>query len=318
MQKIITNPYETTMGKATPLRDVPKDYLKYLLFNLGTNLSYEVLVNSECKIAFITGYCREEQELPFLEQPLVLEVNNHPVVIYDVRKYVKKVQDKPATLKEIFSNSSAYELIVTHALLLKDFNLKNYGVVKPIEKNIGTAFALFLGNIVNYLITLDPIEKLKVEIAIAYYFYFLTVEDHDIKDHKDAIMNKILNSSLSLKIPNIKFVEETLMDCITEIKDVNTLISNINFVLPEEKRGYVTITNLVARCRNMWYGPGGDIILLMGLECVPNLYALINSGLNDKSYKRSIFSMTLDKFSSKIKAKEVEQFFTKYLDDNTI
>ena len=181
-----------------------------------------------------------------------------------------------------------------------------------------SAFSMFLGNIASYLITLDPVEKLKVEMTIAHYFYFSNVQDDDIKDIKPAIMSKILNGSFSLKIPNIRFVEDTLMECETSIKDINTLIANINLVLPDEKRDYITLNTMVTRCRNMWYGPGGDTLLLMGLECLPNMYALINSGLNDKSYKRSMFSMTLDKFSTKIKAKEVEQFFNKYLEDNLL
>ncbi len=318
MEHIVTDPYKTTMGKAIPLRDIPKEYEKFLIYNINSNLNYEVAVTSECKICFITGTSREEQELPFLEQPIIINVNNQPVVVYDVRKYVKKSDSKPNKLKDIFTNDSAYDLIVTHSLLLKDYNLGNFGVIKPVEKNICTAFSMFLGNIASYLISLDPLEKLKVEMVIAHYFYFSNVLDHDIKDIKPAIFSKILNGTFSLKIPNIRFVEETLLECNANIKDLTTLIANINLVLPEEKRDYITVNTMVTRCRNMWYGPGGDTLLLMGLECLPNAYALINSGLNDKSYKRSIFSSTLDKFGTKIKAKEIEQFFNKYLEDNLL
>lgn len=317
--KIIVDPYETSMGRSYSMDNAKHTISRYVAGSVGNNLNYEIADTSKCRLVFITGYNEDERNLPILEQPtIVLEGRGFPVIVVDVRKYLKIVTgEQPLTLKPIFKDESTYRLVILQALLMKDFTLGNLGVVKSVDKNFCSAFSLFISNLFNHIVNLNPIEKLNVEMVIAHYFYTMNVHDEDVEDMKETIRVKISKTNLSLTLPNIKTITETLSIINNDVQDFNGLVENIKLVLQEEKRAFISSSVIFQKCTNLWYGPGGDNILLMGLESYPTIIALIYTAMLDKTYKRSMFSTMLERFNSKIKPAEIEKVIASYVEDRT-
>lgn len=315
--KIVLDPYETTMGKSYSMHNARQAIARYVAGAVGNNLNYEISDSNKCRIVFITGYDEDERTLPILEQPMIVtDGRGFPVIVADVRKYLKlSTGEQPISLKPIFKDDSTYRMVILQTLLMKDFTLGNLGVVKSVDKNFCSAFTLFISNLFNHIVNLNPIEKLHVEMVIAHYFYSMNVADDDVEDMVETIRIKISKTNLSLTLPNIKTITEILSVVNNDVQDFNGLVDNIKSVLPEEKRAFINSSVLFQKCTNLWYGPGGDNILLMGLESYPSMVALLYTAMLDKTYKRSMLSTMLDKFSGKTKPAEIEKVIASYVED---
>lgn len=315
--RLLIDPYETTMGRSFSMDNIRHTISRYIATSTGNNLNYEVSETGKCKLVYITGYNEEERALPILEQPIVIkDVRNIPVIVTDVRKYLKLVTgEQPMSLKPIFKDMSSYRIVMLQTLLMRDFLSGNLGVIKTIDKNLCSGFTLFISNLFNHIVNLNPLEKLNVEMVIAHYFYSMNIDDEDSEDMQDTIRVKISKTNLSLTLPNIKSITDTLSVIKNDVQSFNDLVENIKLVLPEEKRAFISSTVIFQKCTNLWYGPGGDNILLMGLESYPTLVALLYTSMVDKTYKRSMLSTMLDKFSGKIKPAEVEKVIAGYIED---
>lgn len=291
---------------------------KYYNSNLELNLGYEFKIEGNVKLAFITGFSKDEMEIPIFDNPVIIkDLKNREVVCVDLRKFITKLTEQPLYLKDCYKDKGSFEFIVIRALLTAEFINKNYGVLRVVDKNLCSAFSLLFSGLINYVINLNTLEKVYVEIALAYYFYTMTIEDEDIESTLDAIKAKISKTNLSVPL-DLKTVSSIVDKLKKSVNNNEDFAFNIKAVLSEEKQSFVNMTVLSNSLNNMWFGPTGDSAMLIGLENYPTMVTLINSALNDKTYSRSRLSLMLSKYSNKIKVAEIEKAFELFLKERTI
>lgn len=311
--KIIIDPYKSTAGMAKDSTELRKILFKFISTTSGLN--YEV--NTSKPVVFITGITEEEKKLPFFDQPMVIkDIRNRDTTIIDMRLYIKSDIKDTINLKDMCKDKSVYNFQIIRAILTAEFVDGNIGIINPIEKNLCSAFVMFLGNLIKFIVPLNPEELLNMEIAIAHYFYSLTVENDDIENMESSIIARISNTKLSFPCKHNK-VTEIVQMIDNKIVNFESLIKNINAVLSEDKNSILTLPSIINNMASNWFGPGNNMALLVGLEHVPTWATLVYSGLTDNSYKRSRMSTVLDRFKNKIDVNVIEKEINNIIKNKT-
>lgn len=313
---IITDPYQTSYGKFINIEGLKKDLVKYVITN-NSNLNYEYLSDSNVRLVFITGYNVEEKELPLFEHPVIVEdVRGNKVVCVDVRKYVRQHNEQALYLKDIVKDKSSLNYLVIRAISMCDYINGDFGAYRPIYKNISLGYAVVVSNVINAIVGLNPMEKVNVELAIAFHFNTL-ITDSDVNGKDGAILSRLEQIKFSIPV-NKKHIAMTIERLNSDDRSIAGLISKVKEVLPEEKSALITQGVLVNLLSNVWYGAGGSESVLMGLEHVPSWIALMYSATVDKTYKRSRLATILEMSARKLDVNEIDKFITNYIKSKMI
>lgn len=303
---IIVDPYSTSYGALINKDKVSKELVKFSI-TADKNLNYEFRNGDNCEVVFILGKNEDERSLPIFNQPmLVKNMRNEQVVYCDLRKYVKQTrEDDVLNAGSVFKDIAACKYLVNASLIMSDFASDTLGNYRNVFGHIAMGYSVLISNIVSMAIILNPLEKLDLEIALAYYASLLLIQDNDILDHKDSIVARLSNFRFSIPV-NRKNIN-TVVDSINSIEinyDVDGLINVIKHILPDEKKELLNDKILITLLSNVWYGPGNNETLIMALECMPLFISLMYSCIQDPTYKRCKVATIFDKFSKNISNKE--------------
>ncbi len=313
---ITANPYDTTYGKMLNITNAQKELLKYYTSTKDTNLNYEYGHGIPVSLLVIIGYNEDEKNLPVFDHPVTFtDIRNNTVVAVDMRKFVRQTTEQPMTLREIAKDTASLDFIMLRAMLTAQFIHGDTGIMRNLDKNFATGFALLLSWLLNIMGNFNPVDKVSIEIVIAHYYYSLMLDENDLPDMQANLHSRIAKTPLSLPI-TVKNVENTLRNIRPEIRTLDGLIENIKLVISDDKRMFINTDALVSLISSMWFGPGGSEAMIMSLEHVPTWMALMYSTVCDKTYKRSRLAGTLDKYSSKIKPSEVEKGIELYFKEH--
>lgn len=315
---LLVNPYETTYGKMLNTTTVQKELIKFNTVISGEKLNYEFGNNLNTEIMFITGYNQEEKALPIFDHPLVFNsIRGKQVIAVDFRKYVRSVNEKPLYLKDIVKDASNLEFLVIRTLLTAEWLEGNTGILRNIDTNFASGFAMFISGLFTVIAGLNPVDKVNVEIAICHYFYNMHIVKTDRNDMQNNVYAKIAKTPLSLPV-SIKIVDSVLKNADSNVENMDGLIANIKSVLNEDKVEYINGDALYSLIATMWYGPGGSETMYMSLEHIPTWVAMMGVSVSNNTFKKSRLATTLEKYSSKIKPNDVKKGLELYIKENTI
>lgn len=306
---ILTDPYQTSLGKLIDTDKVIKEIQRYLITTKNYNLNYEYMATSSSsdnvRLVFITGCDEDEKELPVWSYPLVFEdMKKTQTIAVDLRKFTKDLKNQPLTLESVMRDEGSSKFLINTALIMADFITENFGAYRPVYNNVTIAYGMLISYLVTSCVALNPIEHLDVELAATYFANLLLTPGTEYLDYRDAIIARMSNSKFSLPITKKSIA--ALLDKIEAVDDLTIagLIRTIQYVLPEEKKGLITDNLLISLLGNMWYGNGVNDALVIGLEYMPLWIALCYTALGDKTYKRARLSTVLEKSNRHIGVKD--------------
>lgn len=314
----ICSPYETTYGKLLNSETIIKALIRYLAGTKSTNLNYEYDPKSDIGLVFITGFDNDEQELPAWDHPVIFKDHRgNTIIASDLRKYVKVIKgQQPLTITEITKDKSNIDFIILRTLVTADFSMGYFGNFRNEFKSVISGFSLIMSNIINSLVIMNPVEKVNVEIVLAYYVNVL-LTNSDVSDMKPVIKARILSSKLSIPLTN-KAIDNIVDILDPEFRDINSLMNNIKLALPEEKAKLINTSVIVNGMSSMWYGPGGSEAMVMSVEHLPTWIALMYVNINDNTFKRSRLAMMLEKHNKNIKNTEFSKAIELYIKEHTL
>lgn len=301
--------YETTYGKMINIGPASRAYEVYNDTTSATNLNYEFINGREVDIKFITGFNREERELPILDHPIV--VNRNRTVMVDVRSCVTGLdpqdEEQPLNLLTAANKLDDMKYLTYRACILQDFLEGKYGLYKSLSPYVAGSYATLVAHVVDSIVKLSPAERSMVEIIATNFCFRNFVPPDDLKDEAGLRL-------VEANTKRVKFsfgVDEKFIDNVNGlIRDVEYTgtIKNLieNFVVKAFDNGKERLLNssvFVNICSNMWYGIGNNSALLIALENIPTWMCLVYASHMNKTYKRSRLSSILDK-NNKLKLQE--------------
>ena len=310
--------YDTTIGKTMPIDKTKEDIIKYLISVNHTNLSYEFMMDGKTKLVIICGCNENERRIPLFEHPIIINHNNKLMVAIDVRNYVKLEDDNcPIKLKDVVSKLPEYTNLLLRAMLTADFMDDNYEKVSGCYKSIITSFGLFIGNRINSIIGLEPIEKVAVEAISMYYMTYMLTNSTPSDNLKATNTARVLNCKASVPVPASHI--RTILEPITfETLTLDDLLAYIRAVLPIEKTSFINKNVLINSINNQWFGPGGAITLAMSLEDAAAWTSLLYSAGCESVFHRTRLAEILNKYKSNINLTDVEKIMSLYINDHIV
>jgi len=311
------DPYKTTYGKNINTSKLVTELTKYYIENGSVNLGYEFATNGDCDYLLVSGKNDDEKELPLWDHPIVVTMhNNNKFIAVDLRRYLNITGDV-SELTDSVKDINGFIFTMLRAMLMMDVVNEDYSALKDIEKNLASAFAMWISDTINSAIGLNPIEKLNVELAAGYYFYIMMLNRDPESEDLRMIAYKLSKTKLSLP-SSLKSIESVVANLDGNIDSIDGLIGNIRIVLGEPKNKLIDLNMLVNIIANSWFGPNGSESVLMSLEHYPTFVAMVYVNLNSKIYKRSRIAMSLDKNNNKIKGKDIAASVDKYIKSRTV
>jgi hypothetical protein len=284
----------------------------------STNLNYELAENTGNKLMFITGYNKDEKDLPVFDHPLIFKDHrNNLVIASDLRKYVRPDKEQALNIKDITKDTNNVNFILIRTLATQEFLSGDVGTFREIYKGITTALAMVISNIITVSLPLNPVEKVYIEIVISFYANRLFSNTNNMDELKDAVYARITNSKLSIPV-NHNTVVTVMSGCNLNANTIEDLITNIKTVLPAEKANLVSTELLINSMSNLWFGPGGTEAMIIALEHMPTWIALVYSCISDNTFKRSRLAMLLDKSKRNINDKLIKTTCELFLKDKTL
>ena len=301
---VVYDPYESSYGKLINIEKNKKELQKYLITSGFNNHNYEYSSNPNNKLLFIIGANQDERDLIPFNHPLIFkDVKDQTVIAVDLRKYVKQIDGFPLNISEVVKDKASCDFLINTSLIISDFMSSDFGEYRKLYESVTSSFSLFISNIINMLVTLNPMEKLLVEVAVCYYSNASLTPGDDMKDYYGSIVARMSHTKLSLPV-NKRTIEETIEKLDVNKINTETLMSCIKSVLPEEKATLINETLFLNYLSNLTYLPGGNETLIIALDNICVWMSVLYSSLADVTYKKSRLSNILDKNSRTISAKD--------------
>ena len=310
---IYINPYDTNYGKLLDITNIKKELIRFEILRKNDNLNYEIPNGENHKYLLITGKDQDEIDLPIWTQPLVFQnIEKENIIAVDLRKYVKK--DIDINLLDSVKDKNNFDYLILESLIIGDFIEGNYGIFNNIIKNITLGFSTVIANIINSIVSLDPVEKTNVEIITAIYANMLLVEG-DGRDYIDGILARVSKTKFTIPISH-KYIEKlvNLPELDLYASTYVGLVNNIKIIL-DAKASLIDETILLNAISNIWYGHGSSESVMIATEHMPTWITLMYTSLNNKSYKKTRLAMLLEKNKRNIKPDDVIKYIELYLKD---
>jgi len=309
------DPYKSTYGSLLNIKKIEDALIRYInVVNLN-ELEFEYPSTGDNRCIYITGYSDEEKELPTWEHPMVLKtMKGHTVIVNDIRRYIKKVTELPATIEEITKDKNSIDFIVIRSLLTKDFVTGDISQHRAMFMPSTTAMGLWLSGMFNTIVALPPEEAFGVEITSSVYANTLYYNKKEVSDNIDTIIARVVSAKHVFKLSASKVKERASQYMVTD-HGMSELIDNVRTAVNEDKQQFILVDSLIGAMGNVWYGPGGSETPIMSLENIPTWLALLYSAVNNRSYAKSRLGTLLNKYNRVIDSKLIIKHFDNYLKD---
>lgn len=313
------DPYKTSYGSLLNTVKVTKELQRYLITTPLYNLNYEFVTNDTISLVIITGCNQDEKDLPIWDMPLIIEdIKGNKHICIDLRKYLKPLSSQPLMLKDAFKDKAACMFMISSSIFMADIIANEFGEYRKYFNTISLAYGFLISYIVNNVITLNPLEKLNVEIMTSYLANLMLSPSSKDDEYIPSIVARLSSAKFSV-ISNKKYIEEIIKKYIpNKIISVTDVVNGIKLVLPDEKAALITDGIITSGLSNIWYGPGNNETLLISLECIGLWIGLIYSAMGDQTYKKTRLSTILDKYSRNLHSSDFVKSMDLIIESKTI
>lgn len=261
------------------------------------HLSYEYAGRTR-ELVFITGYSDEERSIPPFEHPMALDgVMNKKYIVVDLRKYVKQVNEKQMSLKDIITNYSAATFQINRAILLDMSLAEDSYKLQIVQDNLGIIFSNLMGTIINSTVKLNPRERVLVEMVCYDYVVYMFNKDLGKDSMREQCKTLLKKAKLTLT-PTADMIDEVLTVSLTP-ESFLVCFENIKLILGE-KAATLNIKVLFNNLSSFWFGPGAVETLMLAFEDTATMIALFMAAYNDASFKKSRLSTNIETVKRKI------------------
>lgn len=317
-------PYETTYGLYLKSDKIETELKKYIIrLNKQEDICYNCSF-PDAVFYIITGKNELEKELPYFELPYVFQnLKGQRSVAIDARQFCREITGNINDIEPFIKDKHNYNFLTISGFLTAHMLEKKDSVsLNPIRVPFITAFSLLLMSSIERLITLNPINKVQIEIALSLYAYCMFSFNSDLSNprEKTEMINTLVSKKYSLPMPRntiIENIELILSNVDSSAKGLRRLETFIFSVLPEEYRKQINITTITELLSKAWVGVGGKTTMFASLECFTLFIAMMyNLGENNFLKKNNILGMILDKNEKIINNKEVVRFIKSYIEKN--
>lgn len=305
-------PYGTELGATIPIDGIREDIKRYLVV-ADSNLNYEYLLDN-LDLIILTGYNEYEKEIPSFTYPLMIEYRHTKYLVIDCRKYVSSISDQPLNVKDITRDNTSLKFLINTSIII-DYSDGNSGLFRDIVGNTGVAFSFFMSNVINNIILLNPLEKVKVELVAFYYYNLL----NGVTD-SETILTRINRIKLSIPL-TYREANSILKDTFFD-KDYDVTLRGLLSMLrdavdDENKKKYISYEVFVNSLGGAWYGPGTNEALVIACECVPLWTSICYTLFKEVVYNKSRLGSLMLKNSRNINGVELVKKMDSYLKTKT-
>lgn len=305
-------PYGTELGATIPIDGIREDIKRYLVV-ADSNLNYEYLLDN-LDLIILTGYNEYEKEIPSFTYPLMIEYRHTKYLVIDCRKYVSSISDQPLNVKDITRDNTSLKFLINTSIII-DYSDGNSGLFRDIIGNTGVAFSFFMSNVINNIILLNPLEKVKVELVAFYYYNLL----NGVTD-SETILTRINRIKLSIPL-TYREANSILKDTFFD-KDYDVTLRGLLSMLrdavdDENKKKYISYEVFVNSLGGAWYGPGTNEALVIACECVPLWTSICYTLFKEVVYNKSRLGSLMLKNSRNINGVELVKKMDSYLKTKT-
>lgn len=316
MKLDFTMPYDTTIMKFNKNQKLELEMKKYAasLFrpdDLNYNCSF-----TNAMFYVIVGKNEDELSLPTFTLPYHFQnIRNQFCIAIDARSLCRKVENPNFEIEDLIRDKNNYNFLVTAGFLVAEVKDKDSSLfLKPVMNQYITAFTSLMSTTADKIITLHPVDKIKLEIAFAVYAYSLFNFHINLAKpiETEACINYLANRHYSIDVPRetVKSVVENILKSYNHSAvGLNRLELIINSVIPEDYRRLINVKVINEVLANSWQGFGGKDMLYASLECFPLFIAILfNIGENNFLKKNNYIGKIVDKNERFINNKELVRF----------
>lgn len=319
------HPFETTYGAYLKNNKLETELKKYFIrLNNQSDLCYNCGF-PDARFYVITGKNDLEKDLPYFELPYTFKnIKNEDSVAIDARTLCKDTSNlKDFRIEDVIKDKYNYNFLTVAGFLTAHVSsMNNTTTLNPIRNSFISAYTALIMSAIDKLITLHPISKGQIEIAVATYAYCLFSFHVDLSNERDKtdMYNTLASKRYSITIPRetiVANVTEILSNVDSSVSGLRRLESFIFAVLPEEYRRQVNINAITELLSKSWFGIGGRTTVLAGLECCTLFISMMyNLSENNFLKKNNFLGMVLDKNEKQINSKEFVRFIKTYVTKN--
>jgi len=270
------------------------------------NKSYEVSPVEGYKFVFITGYNEDERDLQPWDHPLIVEgVRTEKIIVTDVRKYLRKVDEQPVLMMNVVKDRSGLLFMVNRTILMALIDAGNLGLFKQVQNSTAAIFGNVIATHVSMFIDINPREKLLIETVAAMYVHNMFLVNYSDDERNSVIKARVLNTRLSLPSFNKKEIDDIALTINNNPKTFGDLVSNIGNVVTGKKELFKEEA-MYASLNSLWYGPGNVSTGLAHLEDLSTMISLYYTAITDPTYKRTRVATIIENMKRRIDVKSYE------------
>lgn len=266
-------PYETLACRLTPTKEtvlaIKKAYVNNELRHPNSpdgNIMERVLT-------VLPG----NDEVPVFSFPLLVELNDQDVVVFDLRPYAKLERDGEIKI----SNASDYQFKLVSALL-NDVWVKSPEDLLLLGDLPIIVFVRWLTNNITSALGLGPEDQVVLSTIVATYYYSLFKEDSLTEKDRLIIVKKV--SSISF-IPTEKAL--AIVDKLDYIDGLSTLVDVIKESIQSPRINNLNVGLLITMLNKSWFGFDAKTTIAVALEHPPTFLSMIQSSLESRSFRKS-------------------------------
>lgn len=268
-------------------------------------LNYDI-TDDDIKLDFITGYNDKERSLPAFDTPVIVkDYKGHTHIVTDLRKYCRKIDEKPIQLADILNNRAAGLFVINRAIMNLKLLNDEIGSFKTVQNSMTAMFAFTISTAINQLVMLNPAETLDVEIIASIYLTNKFAFKFSPKERKDIYPGRVSQLMLTYGTPRKERVKEVMEGIDTEMVSLEDLIKEILTKHPDLK-GKVNLGSLMTSVSSWWFGPGGAGTMISHFEHLPTLLALYYTVVIEPAYKKNKLSMIAHKNKKRLNFPAIE------------
>lgn len=212
--------------------------------------------------------------IPPFFHPIAFDNNGERVIAIDSRACLKQSPDG----EDKITSPADYNFLLTRAILMKDWLTEDRNEMLAISDFAARVYMRWLPEVIGRRLSLDPGAQV-VLVALAGLFFF---SSFGVQIEKTAVAQRI---SRLTRMPY-----ESVIKVIEPLEDANNVEDFIGWVKQSISSPRVEQFNpgfLYAALGAAWYGPTGRELSAVAVEYPPYLFAMIFTGLQDRSFRNA-------------------------------
>lgn len=284
---MILSPYQTTACKNYILTKIIAE-IRQVLINGGMGISYQwpgvaVITHAAVKVKEFTQPITQVESMAYSNGDNSLYV---PPVIIDGRTWLREVRD--ASSREPSYTIGAHsegELQIIRAKLQAVWQSEEHNKLDLMR--IGDLPAVVMASWISRSLTkqlgLDPSQQLIAEMVVAYYYFCLF---YTKAEFTEATALRTIKHASTVTRVRFEPAQESLMQ-LGFLETIEDLCRALKLALNTSRTENLSPGFLVTLLSTGWFGTNKTELISVSLEHPPTWVAMINSALNDRSYKKS-------------------------------